>query len=87
MRYCLGRTDAGRTYALRDSREARIAAAVAAAGNDPAAIVRTLQGLPGLFPHELTGSATWCASVTDALARILQNGMEAAVAEEAKGSS
>ena len=49
MRYALGRTDAGESFALRDPREAEIARTVAA-DQTPAGIVRRLSGLPGCIP-------------------------------------
>ncbi|AXS39714.1 mannitol dehydrogenase family protein [Breoghania sp. L-A4] len=51
MRYCLGRTDDGVAYALRDPREQHIQAALARVDTrDPAAIAGTLHALPGVFP-------------------------------------
>jgi fructuronate reductase len=83
MRYALGRTDGGSTYALRDPREAAIAAALDGAGRDPAAIVAALQALPGVFPDRLRESPAWTDEVTAILADMLGMGVDGAVAAEA----
>lgn len=86
MRYCVGRTDAGETYALRDPREDEIRAAVASGGT-PAEIARALHGLKGLFPAELVADTAWTGAVESILARMLEQGITAALAEEAAGSA
>lgn len=87
MRYCLGETDAGAPYALRDPREAQIAAALAGAGGDAggdaAGISAALHRLPGLFPAALTANAAWRAGIESALAAMLKHGMREAVRREA----
>ncbi|MFV0475549.1 MAG: mannitol dehydrogenase family protein [Pikeienuella sp.] len=81
MRYCLGRTDQGETYPLNDPREAEIAAA--AAGPAPAEIGAALHALPGLFPARLREDPGWKTSVADALAEMLNLGVEEAVRRRA----
>lgn len=81
MRYCIGRTEAGTTFPLRDPREALIAAAVEAAAGDPARITANLLSLP-VFPPELGGTDHFAAEVGDILATMMQGGMRAAIAAE-----
>lgn len=84
MRYCLGMNDKGETYALRDPREAEIAALLQGSGRDAASIVDRLLGLPGLFPDDLSGSPEWRFAVTQRLQAMLADGMRAAIAREAR---
>ncbi|MGE0500538.1 MAG: mannitol dehydrogenase family protein [Rhizobiaceae bacterium] len=82
MRYCLGMTEGGERYALRDPREAEIAGLVE--GNrDANAVADALLGLPGLFPQALASSAAWRASIVTRLGAMLTDGMGAAIAREA----
>lgn len=82
MRYCLGCTDEGTSYALRDPREAEITASLAPAGRDPAAIAAALHGLPGLFPATLACDEGWVSTVVDRLSAMLDKGMRRALVEE-----
>ena len=86
MRYCLGRTDAGETYALRDPREAQIRRALEGAGN-AAAISAALTALPGFVPERLAAHPVWRAEVEDALGAMLSGGMAAAVRAEAAAAA
>jgi fructuronate reductase len=79
MRYCLGVTDAGNRYALRDPREAEIVLAIQGNERDARALCACLMALPGLFPDMLRGSAVWCAAVSDYLQIMLAQGMRAAL--------
>ncbi|WP_298015289.1 mannitol dehydrogenase family protein [uncultured Castellaniella sp.] len=81
MRYCLGVTDAGASYALRDPRESEILAVVQAGGRDAAALSQGLMGLEGLFPVGLRESAVWRGLVAAYLGRMLDRGMRAACRE------
>jgi fructuronate reductase len=83
MRYALGRTDAGQTYALRDPREKAIAAALDGTSGDPAVIAASLHALPGGFPERLRESPAWTDAVTAILADMLALGVDGAVASEA----
>ncbi len=83
MRYCLGMDDAGRTFALRDPREAEIAALLDGAGRDAGAIVDRLLALPGLFPEDLSGAPAWRKAVKAGLETMLADGMRAAIDREA----
>jgi fructuronate reductase len=80
-RYCLGRDETGESYALRDPREAEIAAVVEAAGDDARALLAGLLRLPGLTPAELLGGA-FEAQAAEILSDILEQGMAAALAGE-----
>lgn len=84
MRYCLGRTDAGDRYALRDPRQEEIARRLDGPG-DAAAIVAALQSLPGWMPAPLAANPTWTAAVTDILAALLTDGVAATLRREAAG--
>ena len=75
----------GETYALRDPREAEIAALLADAGRDAGSIVDRLLGLPGLFPAELSEAPEWRAGVQRRLEAMLADGMRAAIEREAAG--
>lgn len=82
MRYCIGKTDAGDGYSLRDPRQSEIHAALDDASS-PAEISGALSQLPGLFPASLVGNDAWRGQVTDLLAVMLQNGMGRTLAVEA----
>lgn len=82
MRYALGRTDEGEAYALRDPREAEIAAALAGL-RDAGGVASALHAIPGLFPPELAESEMWKKEVVRALAAMLDRGVGEAVADEA----
>lgn len=71
----------GTTYALRDPREAEIAERAAGAG-DAGALYETLSTLPGFMPERLAGNAGWRDAVERRLAKMLADGMAAAIAEE-----
>jgi fructuronate reductase len=86
MRYCLARTDAGETYALRDPREAQIRRALEDAG-DAAGISAALTALPGFVPERLAAHPVWRAEVEDALGAMLSGGMAAAVRAEAAAAA
>ncbi len=84
MRYCLGRTDSGEKYALRDPQEEKISAALRQTGGDPKAILDVLHALPGLFPKRLRENRIWKSQVGVALSTMLEKGMECAIADEAR---
>jgi fructuronate reductase len=84
MRYCLGRTDAGDAYPLRDPREAQIAASCAGTGRDAAAVSDALHRLPAVFPEALVKNPLWRERVGSSLKVILENGMAEAVRFEAE---
>lgn len=79
MRYCLGTTDAGKRYVLRDPREAEIARAIQGHERDAQVLCGRLMALPGLFPDALKNSAAWAAAVSDYLHIMLAQGMRAAL--------
>jgi fructuronate reductase len=83
MRYCLGMTETGETYALRDPREAEITALLNGAGRDAGSIVDRLMSLPGMFPDELGAAPQWRAAVQSKLEAMLADGMRAAIDREA----
>jgi fructuronate reductase len=83
MRYCLGMSEQGQNYALRDPREAEIAALVGDAHGDSGSIVDRLLGLPGLFPDDLSAAPAWRQAVKARLETMLADGMRAAIEREA----
>ncbi|MEM7043408.1 MAG: mannitol dehydrogenase family protein [Pseudomonadota bacterium] len=80
MRYGLGRKDDGAIYALRDPREAEIAACVRNA--DSGGVSTALHRLPGLFPDRLLESQIWRNTVQSILDRMLQQSMAEAIRVE-----
>ena len=86
MRFLVGRTSDGVSYALRDPREAEIR--IALAGADTAtSVVRRLSDLPGLVPDALTSAPAWQRSVTDTLSLLMGMPAAAALARIASGLS
>ncbi len=83
MRYCLGRTEDGVAYELRDPRQDEIRGALAHAGADAASVSGALHALSGLFPQRLTDDPSWRQAVETRLAAMLDGGMRAAVEREA----
>ncbi len=83
MRYALGRKENGETYALRDPREAEIAALVDR-DTSPAEIVGRLLALPGLYPAALAGSRPFADAVTHRLGLMLSEGIRTAIRREAE---
>ncbi len=74
IRYTMGRTDKGETYALRDPRDAEL---LAASGSGEARdVVRAVLELPGLCPSELRDNPDWQEAVESELESIMQNGVE-----------
>jgi fructuronate reductase len=76
MRYCLGVSEDGRAYALRDPRESVIASVVAGAGHDAGQLY---DGLADLFPAMAASKAALRARVTGHLRRMLDDGMRASI--------
>ncbi len=83
MRYTVGRTDEGRSYALRDPLEA----ALRHEGPGlPAAesVMARLDGIAGLIPVALAGDGGWREAVLKRLGKMLECGMASAVREAAE---
>ncbi|MCQ8781531.1 mannitol dehydrogenase family protein [Mangrovibrevibacter kandeliae] len=83
MRYCVGRTESGERYDLRDPRKALIEMAVRSGPRDAAALTVGLLALPGLFPVELLGASRFVGDVETILAGFLRDGAAATIAAEA----
>lgn len=81
MRYATGHGEAGEAYALRDPREAELAARAAGAST-PEALADALFALPGLFPATLAGDAAFRQAVTERLGRMARQGIRAAISAE-----
>ena len=82
-RYCLGETETGETYDLRDPREGAIRTAVAEAGRSPGRLARRLLALPGLLPEQVATDEAFIGTVEVLLSAMLDEGMAAVVATEA----
>lgn len=82
MRYCLGRTDAGDSYALRDPLETEIASRLATA-ETATEIFSALAALRGLFPEHLLAAPEWRGETIGALSTMLETGLPAAIRAEA----
>jgi fructuronate reductase len=81
MRYCRGRLDDGRRFALRDPREeeiGRLLSNVVAPSN----VVDALHGLPNFFPERLRTDLAWRREVNSCLGTMMGEGMQAALAAE-----
>ena len=86
MRYCLGRTDGGEAYPLRDPREAEIHAVLTGVSTAEA-MSAALHGLPGLFPEALASNAFWRQAVAEKLAIMLDKSVGQAIHLESTGLS
>lgn len=83
MRYLLERKDDGSRYALSDPRAETLRAAVS--GADTAEdITARLLSLSWLCPQALAADAAWAAAVSRRLETMLEKGMGAAIAQEAR---
>ncbi|HEX7387301.1 MAG TPA: mannitol dehydrogenase family protein [Castellaniella sp.] len=79
MRYCLGVTEQGRRYLLRDPRENEIRVVLQGSSDDARGIAAALMALPGVFPSELRDASVWRSLVVDSLRVMLSGGMAAAL--------
>ena len=83
MRYLLERRDDASRYVLSDPRADALRAAVAAARSAEHITARLLS-FAWLCPPALAQDAAWAAAVSQRLATMLENGMGAAIAQEAR---
>lgn len=83
MRYCIGRTDEGISYELRDPRQDQIAIRLRGM-KSPHEIATRLFGLTGIFPDELVSNKHWMAAVTSKLTTMLEEDMLIAVRNETR---
>lgn len=79
MRYCLGVTDGGAPYALRDPREAEILSCVANRRERPRELADALFVLADFFPSELISALSWRAEVVAMLSMMIERGMRGAI--------
>ena len=82
MRYCLGETDEGFRYALRDPREAEIRALLAGLPKSAAAISDALHKLPGFMPADLQAAPAWRDTVEKILSCMMSDGTASAIRQE-----
>jgi fructuronate reductase len=82
MAYAKGKKADGQSFALRDPREAEIAAAISAAGDEPRAIAAALLDLPGLVPAGLRSDEHFRELVSSRFERFLTLGAAGAIAAE-----
>lgn len=78
MRYCMGVTDQGTRYDLRDPREERIVALVREAGRDPG---RIYDALSGVFGSVSIGDEAVRDSVIRLLGSMIEQDMKGAIAQ------
>ncbi|PSM17581.1 mannitol dehydrogenase family protein [Nitratireductor sp. StC3] len=83
IRFVLGRTEDGRAYTLHDPRAAALAAATDGHGDDAGALANAVFGLDGLMPARLAQARAFRDAVETRLARILKDGVAAAITREA----
>lgn len=79
MRYCLGKTEEGVSYSLRDPREAEVSACVARHGNTATELVDALFALPNFFPARLQAATGWRRQVLRCYTRMLEQGIDSAL--------
>lgn len=87
MRYCLGVTDAGDSYALRDPREAEIARALKGIPRDAGRISTALHEEFAFIPKALVENSAWRDCVADILNTVLEQGVAKAINLEAARQS
>jgi len=80
IRYLLGRHDSGKTYALRDPREAELAKLCKSCDENPKALVAAVFALPNLVPAGLAGNSEFQQAVQTHLTQMLTGGMQSAIA-------
>src|SRR5690606_12803401 len=83
IRYCLGRDEQGREYAVDDPLAPRFAGIAAETPRDAAALVERFLEVREVFGGDLPGNARFRAQVTDALHDLLAHGAAAAVGARA----
>ncbi len=83
MRYATGRSEAGKSYALNDPREAEIRAVTEGREGDAKALCAALMDLPGLFPRALSEHEGFRTAVETRLSVMVEAGMPAAIEREA----
>lgn len=81
MRYCMGISETGEAYDLRDPRGEQIVELLVNA-HSAHDISQALHQLDGLFPEELKTNGCWHDVVEEILARILQHGVDSTLAHE-----
>lgn len=80
MRYTLGRTEAGETYALRDPREDELTRLTHE--QEDGEVVANLVALPGLFPSALAKDSVFLQMVSARLGIMMHQGMRRAMDSE-----
>jgi fructuronate reductase len=81
LRFLAGRDEAGRELPLDDPLAPRLRATAAAAGHDPAALVRALLEIEEVFGPDLCQDAGLVDQLTQAFARMARRGVRAALAD------
>lgn len=82
-RYCLGITEAGKRYELRDPRQDRIGEVISAADGHAGQIVQGLLTLPNVFPEALVRRAGFAGTIAEILGAMLSNGIRPTIVAEA----
>ncbi|MEQ8448719.1 MAG: mannitol dehydrogenase family protein [Nitratireductor sp.] len=81
--FARGRTEDGLAYALRDPRAPALAAATDGKTGDAGALVDAVVGLDGLMPTRLAQARPFRDAVATKLARVVEEGIAAAIEREA----
>ena len=81
MRFCLGKTDDGKTYDLPDPRADELTQSLSNASTADA-ISSAIHALPNLIPPKLATNSVWRGLVETSLSSALQNGCRAAIQHE-----
>jgi fructuronate reductase len=80
MRFLLGRSDAGTTYAIADPMAARLAAIAAASGGDAGRLASGLFAVSEIFTPEILGAEAFKTEIVSDLHAILDQGVATALA-------
>lgn len=83
MRYCLGRSDDGSQYALRDPREEKITALIEATDKSAPSLVTALHTVSEIFPDHLRRNEVWTQRVTECLDIMINRSMIEAIEDQA----
>jgi len=83
MRFCIGRTDRGDAYEIRDPRSDELNQAASLPGRNAVEIIAAFNELPSLIPRALKSNKKWNTELESALSDILLSGAAEATRIEA----
>ncbi|MER0236928.1 mannitol dehydrogenase family protein [Fulvimarina sp. MAC8] len=82
MRYCLGRTEEGDAYELRDPRDVEIVRRVEQSGDAAQALVVNLLALPGVFDRRFAANASVRSTIEEIISTMIEEGIGEAIRRE-----